>query len=172
MQILFMFIMALSILTYAIFGGQERSDEERREALATAAQMAVYHRAALDKCAATVCGDGAVDPQSYIPDEIKAGTLWKRGSFVSNYDAGTRTMLTYMKKGFATRASVTYGTVAAALRDQTLGETTTIGQWDSEKLRIQPSYVSGWNVTYDIPSNLRTAIPKDSPVIVNRVNKP
>jgi hypothetical protein len=67
---------------------------------------------------------------------------------------------------------VTYGTVGASLRDRTLGETTTIGQWDVDKQRIQPSYASGWNVTYDIPAGVRSAIPKDSPVIVNRVLAP
>jgi hypothetical protein len=170
MQILFMFIMALAILTYAIFGSQDRYDDERREAQATAAQMAVYHRAALDRCAAATCADGEVDPQAYVPDQIKNGTLWGRGAFVSNYDSGTRMIVTYMKSGFATRASVTFGTVTAALRDQTLGETTTVGQWDSEKQRIQPSYLSGWHVTYDIPGALRAKIPKDSPVIVNKVN--
>lgn len=170
MQVFFMFTIAIAILTYAIFGGSDRAEEERREAVATAAQMSVYHRAALDKCAATACGAGVVDPQAYVPDEIRKGSLWNRGSFVSSYDAASRTMVTYMKNGFATRASVTYGTVAAALRDLTEGETTTVGQWDTEKQRVQPSYASGWNVTYVIPAGVRSLIPKDSPVIVNRVN--
>lgn len=166
-----MFTMALAILTYGIFGGQDRSEDERREAQATAAQMAVYHRAALDKCARVACPAGSVDPDAYVPAQIRDGTLWKRGAFVSTYDNASRTMLTYMKKGFATRGSVTYGTVAAALRDHTPGETTTVGQWDVDRVRVQPSYVAGWNVDYEIPSFMRTAIPKDSPVIVNRVNK-
>lgn len=172
MQILFMFIMALAILTYAIFGSQERSEEESREAAATAAQMAVYHRAAIDKCTATACATGVVDPQAYVPEQIKDGSLWNRGTFVSNYDAASKTVLTYMRKGFATRASVTYGTVAAAFRDLTVGETTTIGRWDEDKQRVQPSYAAGWHVTYDIPAGLRSSIPKDSPVIVNRVLAP
>lgn len=172
MQIFLMFTMAIAILSYAIFGNSDSADDARREALATAAQMAVYHRGALDRCAAVACATGAVDPQAYLPKEIRDGALWSRNMFVSRYDSASKTLLTFMRTGFATRASVTFGTVAAALRDQTLGETTTVGQWDDVRQRVQPSYAAGWNVSYTVPAATASLIPKDSPVIVNRVLKP
>lgn len=169
MQILYLVSFALILISLSTFGIREDNEAVVFEAGATAAQMSMYHAAAVDMCQKTACGSGVINPTPYLHPQIAAGNLHSRGLFVTRYDAATKTVLTYMNGGYALRGSVTFGTVIAAIRDLQPGETSSVGKWDRQAGRVVPSYSRGYAVSYAVPTSIRSAVPNGSPVFVNHL---
>lgn len=169
MQIIFMMALGLLVITVATIGFNRNEDLGQRESMAAAAHMSVYHAATVEMCQKVVCATGVVNPGSYINDLIRSGPLYSKGYFQSNYDAPSKTVVTYMKAGFAIRGTVNFGTVNAALKDIQKDDTTSFGAWDRSAGRLVPSYMNGYAVTYQPPSGIRSILPDRAPVIVNRL---
>jgi hypothetical protein len=169
MQIVFLMALGLLIITIATAGTTRQQGEDFGAASAAAAQMAVYHTAAAQMCQEVTCSSGLVDPSAYVNDQIRNGPLFGKRYFQTNYDAPTKTVVTYMKSGYALRGSVNFGTVLTALRDMEGGHSTNFGEWDKSAGRVVPSYISGYAVTYKPPVGISSVIPDRSPVMVGRI---
>lgn len=172
MQIIYLFALALLILTLASVGTHKIQDSSANEAQAAAAHMSVYHAAAVSRCLKVACASGIVSSAG-IKDElnelIASGPMFSRGYFQTNYDAPTKTVVTYMKSGFAIRGTVNFGTVTAALRGLQDEQTTHVGKWDAQARRVVPNYLGGYAVSYTVPTGIAAVIPDGAPVIVNRL---
>jgi hypothetical protein len=169
MQIVFLMALGLLIITIATTGTTRHQGDNFGAASAAAAQMAVYHSAAVEMCQTVSCVSGLVDPTSYVNEMIRNAPLFDKRYFQTNYDAPTRTVVTYMKSGYALRGSVNFGTVLTALRDMEGGHSTNFGEWDKSAGRVVPSYISGYAVTYRPPTGIASVIPDRSPVMVGRI---
>jgi len=169
MQIIFLVALGLLIISVATVGINRNDDSYQRESAAAAAHMSVYHTAAVTMCKTVACGTGVVNPTAYMNNLIRTGPLFSRGYFQTNYDAPSKTLVTYMKAGYALRGSVNFGTVNAALRDLQGEHSTSFGKWDRAAGRVVPSYMSGWAVTYQPPAGIRSILPDGAPVIVGRL---
>jgi hypothetical protein len=172
MQIVFLFALAMLILVLAGVGSNKIHDTTANEAQAAAAHMSVYHTAAVTHCLKVACASGLISSvaiEDSLNDQIASGPLFAKGYFATNYDAPTKTVVTYMKAGFALRGSVNFGTVTAALRDLQDDQTTHVGKWDASARRVVPNYLSGYAVTYTVPTGISAVLPDGAPVIVNRL---
>lgn len=168
MQIIFFAAFGMLLITLAMFGSVEPDVSEQMPARAAAAHMSVYHAAAVTKCREEVCASGLVDPEDYMNEAIVEGPLYDRRYFQSNYDAPTKTLVTYMKPGFALRGAVNFATVNAALKDMQKGDSTSFGAWDRDAQRVIPNYLNGYAVNYVPPAGIAAVLPDEAPVIVSR----
>lgn len=168
MQIIFFAAFGMLLITIAMFGSVEPDVSEQMPARAAAAHMSVYHAAAVTKCREEVCASGIVDPEDYVNDAIAEGPLYARGYFRSNYDAPTKTLVTYMRQGFALRGAVNFATVNAALKELQTEDTTSFGAWDKDDERVIPSYLYGYAVNYEAPPGIAAVLPDGAPVIISR----
>jgi hypothetical protein len=172
MQIMFLVAFALLIISVATVGTNRIDRSAVLEPRAAAAHMAVYHNAAVDLCRQTACLSGILGPNSIkgrMTSSIADGPLFAMQLFASNYDAPSKTVVTYMKPGFALRGTVTYGTVNAALRDLQKGDSSSFGSWDASARKVVPSYVQGYAVNYSVPVGIASVLTDGSPVIVNHL---
>jgi hypothetical protein len=172
MQIMFLMAFALLIITVATIGTNRIDKSAILEPRTAAAHMAVYHNAAVTLCRVTTCSSGVIPVSSVktqVADVIADGPLFAKQFFVSNYDAPSKTVVTYMKPGFALRGSINYATVNVGLRDLQSGDSSSFGRWDASAKTITPSYVYGYKVNYKVPSAIASILFDGSPVIVNRL---
>jgi hypothetical protein len=170
MQLIFMMAIGLMIITIASMGSNKITDTTVNEAQAAAAHMAVYHTAAVNYCKETTCASGIISTNSVkskMSTGIANGPLLTQQLFTSNYDAPSKTVVTYMKPTFALRGSVNFATVNSALRDLEGADTSSFGRWDGSAKKVAPSYVDGLKVNYSIPSGISAVLANGSPVIVN-----
>ncbi|MNU30519.1 hypothetical protein D3C71_190190 [compost metagenome] len=172
MQIMFLMAFALLIITIAGIGTNRIDRSETLEPRTAAAHMAVYHNAAVTLCRETACSSGIISAGSVktrVTDSIADGPLFAKQFFISNYDAPSKTVVTYMKPGFALRGSINYATVNVGLRDLEGADSSSFGRWDASSKKIIPSYVYGYAVNYKVPSAIASVLFDGTPVIVNRL---
>ncbi len=172
MQIMFLMAFALLIITIATIGTNRIDNSGVLEPRTAAAHMAVYHTAAISLCRVTACSSGVIPTNSIkgqVTDVIADGPLFAKQLFASNYDAPSKTVVTYMKPGFALRGSVNYATVNVGLRDLQDGDSSSFGRWDGSAKKIIPSYVYGYAVNFTLPSAIASVLSDGTPVIVNRL---
>ncbi len=172
MQIMFLMAFGLLIITVAMIGTNRIENSAALEARTAASHMAVYHTAAVTLCRETTCSSGIISAsliKSRVTDVIADGPLFSKQLFASNYDAPSKTVVTYMKAGFALRGSVNYASVNVGLRELQGGDSSSFGRWDASAKKIIPSYVYGYAVNYKVPSGIASVLVNGSPVIVNRL---
>jgi hypothetical protein len=172
MQIMFLIAFGLLLITVATIGTNKIDNSVALEAKTAAAHMAVYHNAAVALCRVTTCSSGIISASSIkgqVTDVIANGPLFAKQLFTSNYDAPSKTVVTYMKAGFAMRGSVTYGTVTTGLRELQGADSSSFGRWDASAKTIIPSYVYGYAVNYKVPTGIASVLVDGTPVIVNRL---
>lgn len=172
MQIMFLMAFALLIITIAGIGTNRIDRSSTLEPRTAAAHMAVYHNAAVNLCRETSCSSGIISSSSVktrVTHSIADGPIFANQFFISNYDAPSKTVVTYMKPGFALRGNVNYATVNVGLRDLEGADSSSFGRWDGSAKRIIPSYVYGYAVNYKVPSAIASVLFDGTPVIINRL---
>lgn len=171
MQIMYVLAFLVSIIVFVSTQGRDTAQMVADDARAVATHMATWHRAATEACLAA-CGPGPVSVTARLPAQVAAGTAFSASRFVSRYDNASKLLVTYMSPGFATRGTVTFGSVNSALAELAFlrGETSHVGIWNRTAGRVifgQPPHGAPASMPLASPF-MGGVIPDGSPVLVAR----
>ena len=172
--VLLVMFMTLLMSFYIGLGGHSEPPKLRAEVVAM--QMSSWHVAAQQRCDASPCAGGSVDPRNYLTDSVKNSDFVRRNYFRSNFDVSTNYVLTSLTGVGMDIGDVSTGTVSASFH-KFLGQnsSSSIGYWNMTTGRIElPSRNYGKThlvVPGDIPLNLLIGVPNGSPVMLNKVTK-
>lgn len=179
MQALAFLFLILAVAAMADFGHEGAWERSRAQGDAMAMQMLAYHGAAVRRCQASPCGNGAVAGLSGVP-----GSRWPYGvDFVSASNGSGTVVTAYAPRQAATDPRHLFGPVNAALRERTHGAVNA-GPWDAATQRIGLGVVANnsWNPSHPasgLPVAVRIAVPQgfgglaladQQPVIATRIN--
>lgn len=172
-----MYIVSFLTMLFVLLLTQGRNDAEmvENDSTAVASAMILWHSAATKKCAAAPCPGGIVDVFSSLPPAVQAGpafaTTATSPKYISRYDNVNKVLVTYMPSSSAAiRASVSFGTVNAALADIAAkrGESSQVGHWEAPLNRVVFGVTNAGSVRFKTLANpfMGGIIPNGSPVML------
>jgi len=167
-------VFLMTFLMSLAFGLNAPTEQKMLRPEVVAMQMSSWHVAAQKKCSLETCNGGTVNPVNYLNDMVKNAEFVTRGYFKTNYDLGSKYVLTSLTGVGMSAGNINNATVSSSFHKLLGGDSSSsIGYWDQTKKQIElPSRRYGktnLSVPGDISANLLIGVPDKSPVMINKI---
>lgn len=173
MQMMYVMAFLVALFVLALSQGRDSAESAAQDSAAVAGHMAAWHGAAHRHCSSTLCAGGLLDVRPLLPPMLRNAPAFSDGRFVTRIDNVNGLAVTYMSAGYATRGSVTFGGVSAALADLAgiNSESSSFGVWRAATSRVEFSVPPPTGARFiQLPSPfMGGSIPDGSPVILGRL---